>query len=69
MAKAYRKEDFNKLIAKVIKIDNQVKKYKDAGYEYWSRFHATVSWGRMTTSNIAECINDFLVEEQQLLII
>ncbi|KAH0696336.1 hypothetical protein KY290_013702 [Solanum tuberosum] len=63
MAKAYRKEDFDKLMAKVVKIDNRVKMYlEDAGYEKWSRVHATVNMGRMMTSNIAKCINDCLVE-------
>ncbi|KAH0754137.1 hypothetical protein KY290_024407 [Solanum tuberosum] len=67
MAKTYRKEDFEKLMAKVIKIDNRVKMYlEDAGYEKWSRVHATVNRGRMMTSNIAECINGCLVEARQL---
>ncbi|KAH0749013.1 hypothetical protein KY290_028245 [Solanum tuberosum] len=65
MAKAYRKEDFDKLIAKVVKIDNRVKMYlEDVGYEKWSRVHATVNRGRMMTSNIAECINGCLVEQK-----
>ncbi|XP_015159970.1 uncharacterized protein [Solanum tuberosum] len=65
MAKAYRKEDFDKLIAKVVKIDNRVKMYlEDVGYEKWSRVHATVNRGRMMTSNITECINGCLVEQK-----
>ncbi|KAG5579700.1 hypothetical protein H5410_050327 [Solanum commersonii] len=39
----YRKEDFDKLMAKVVKIDNRVKMYlEDADNEKWSRVHATV---------------------------
>ena len=34
MAKAYRKEDFDKLMAKVVKVDHRVKDYlEEAGYE------------------------------------
>ncbi|XP_049386561.1 uncharacterized protein LOC125850757 [Solanum stenotomum] len=70
MAKAYRKEDFKKLMAKLKKIDGRVKEYlQDAGYERWSRSHATVNRGRMMTSNIAECINGCLVDARQLLVI
>ncbi|KAG5569793.1 hypothetical protein H5410_059559 [Solanum commersonii] len=70
MAKTYRKEDFEKLMAKVIKIDNRVKMYlEDASYEKWSRVHATVNRGRVMTSNIEECINGYLVEARQLHII
>nr|XP_025887254.1 uncharacterized protein LOC104647957 isoform X2 [Solanum lycopersicum] len=67
MVKAYRKEDFDKLMAKVDRIDHRVKEYLEyAGYEKWSRVHATVNRGRMMTSNIAECINGCLVEARQL---
>ncbi|XP_027773525.1 uncharacterized protein LOC107017068 [Solanum pennellii] len=70
MTKAYRKEDFDKLMAKVDRIDHRVKEYlEDAGYEKWSRVHATVNIGRMMTSNIAECINGCLVETRQLTIL
>ncbi|XP_004244821.1 uncharacterized protein [Solanum lycopersicum] len=70
MAKAYRKNDFEKLMAKLDKIDGRVKKYlQDAGYERWARSHATVNRGRMMTSNIAECINGCLVDARQLRII
>ncbi|XP_027771114.1 uncharacterized protein LOC114076385 [Solanum pennellii] len=70
MAKSYRKDDFEKLMAKLDKIDGRVKKYlQDAGYERWSRSHATVNRGRMMTSNIAECINGCLVDARQLPII
>ena len=70
MAKAYRKEDFDKLMAKVDRIDHRVKEYLEyAGYEKWSRVHATVNRGRMMTSNIAECINGCLVEARQLTIL
>ncbi|KAH0755068.1 hypothetical protein KY290_025338 [Solanum tuberosum] len=63
MAKAYRKENFDTLMAKVDKVDHMVKEYlEDAGYEKWSRVHSTVNRGRMMTSNIAECINGCLVE-------
>ncbi|KAH0779140.1 hypothetical protein KY290_005567 [Solanum tuberosum] len=70
MAKAYRKEDFDTLMAKVDKVDHRVKEYlEDAGYEKWSRVHSTVNRGRMMTSNIAECINGCLVEARQLSIL
>jgi len=70
MAKAYRKEDFEKLMAKLEKIDGRVKEYlQDAGYERWSRSHATVNRGRMMPSNIAECINGCLVDARQLPVI
>ncbi|KAG5586350.1 hypothetical protein H5410_046784 [Solanum commersonii] len=43
---AYRKEDLDKLMAKVVKIDNRVKMYlEDASYEKWSRVHATETGG------------------------
>ncbi|KAH0709787.1 hypothetical protein KY290_011193 [Solanum tuberosum] len=67
---AYRKEDFEKLMAKLEKIDGRVKEYlQDAGYERWSRSHATMNRGRMMTSNIAECINGCLVDARQLPVI
>ena len=70
MAKAYRKEDFNKLMAKVVKVDHMVKDYlEDAGYEKWSRVHSIINRGRMMTSNIAECINGCLVDAHKLTII
>ncbi|KAH0642463.1 hypothetical protein KY290_034052 [Solanum tuberosum] len=70
MAKAYRKEDFDTLMAKVDKVDHRVKEYlEDAGYEMWSRVHSTVTRGRMMTSNIAECINGCLVDARQLSIL
>ena len=53
-------------MAKVDIIDHRVKEYLEyTGYEKWSRVHATVNRGRMMTSNIAECINDCLVEARQ----
>ena len=62
MAKSYRKDDFEKLMAKLDKMDVRVKKYlQDAGYERWSRSYAAVNRGRMMTSNIAECINGCLL--------
>ena len=67
MAKAYRKKNFKKWMAKVEKVDGRVKKYlEEDGYERWSRSHATVNRGRMMTSNIAECINGCLVDARQL---
>ena len=34
MAKVYRKEDFDKLMTKVVKVDHRMKDYlEDAGYE------------------------------------
>ncbi|XP_015068686.1 uncharacterized protein LOC107013240 isoform X2 [Solanum pennellii] len=70
MAKAYRKDDFENLMAKLDKIDGRVKKYlQDAGYERWAKSHATVNRGRMMTSNIVECINGCLVDARQLPII
>ncbi|XP_049386951.1 uncharacterized protein LOC125851221 [Solanum stenotomum] len=70
MAKAYRKEDFDKLMAKVDKVNHRVKEHlEDARYEKWSRVHSIVNRGRMMTSNIAECINSCLVEARQLSIL
>ncbi|XP_055814675.1 uncharacterized protein LOC129884394 [Solanum dulcamara] len=67
MAKFYRKEDFEKLMVKVEKIDYRVKEYlENVVYVKWSRVHATINRGRMMTSNIAECINGCLVEARQL---
>ena len=70
MAKAYRKEDFDKLMAMVVKVDHRVKDYlEEVGYEKWSRVHSTINRGRMMTSNIAECINGCLVDARKLTII
>ncbi|XP_049368240.1 protein FAR-RED IMPAIRED RESPONSE 1-like, partial [Solanum verrucosum] len=70
MAKANRKEDFDKLMAKVVKVDHRVKDYlENAGYERWSRVHSIVNRGRMMTSNIADCINGCLVDARRLTII
>ncbi|XP_047267514.1 uncharacterized protein LOC107868974 [Capsicum annuum] len=70
MAKAYRKEDFDYIMSKVAKVDQRVKEYlEDAGYEKWSRCHSPVNRGRMMTSNIAECINNCLVEARKLSIL
>ncbi|XP_015170291.1 uncharacterized protein [Solanum tuberosum] len=70
MAKAYKNEDFDKLMAKVDKVDHRVKEYlEDAGYEKWSRVHSIVNRVRMMTSIIAECINGCLVEARQLSIL
>ncbi|XP_069152116.1 uncharacterized protein [Solanum lycopersicum] len=67
---AYRKEDFDKLMAKVVKVDHRVKDYlEEAGYEKWSRVHSTINRGRMMTLNIAECINGCLVDARKLTII
>ncbi|XP_015166931.1 uncharacterized protein [Solanum tuberosum] len=67
MKSAYRKKDFDKLMAKVVKVDHRVKDYlEDAGYEKWSRVHSLVNRGRMMTSNIAECINGCLVDARRL---
>ncbi|XP_004244925.1 uncharacterized protein [Solanum lycopersicum] len=70
MEKAYRKEDFDKLMAKVVKVDHRMKDYfEDAGYEKWSRVHSIINRGRMMTSNIIECINGYLVDARKLSII
>ncbi|XP_015165535.1 uncharacterized protein [Solanum tuberosum] len=70
MAKTYRKEDFDKLMAKMVAVDHRVKDYlEDAGYEKWSRVHSIVNRGRMMTSNIAECINGCLVDARRLTIL
>ncbi|XP_049373856.1 uncharacterized protein LOC125838881 [Solanum verrucosum] len=67
---ANRKNDFEKLMAKLEKINGRVKKYlQDAEYERWSRSHVAVNRGRMMTSKIAECINGCLVDARQLPII
>ncbi|KAH0682123.1 hypothetical protein KY289_019875 [Solanum tuberosum] len=68
--KVYGNEDFDKLMAKVVKVDHRVNDYlEDAGYEKWSRVHSIVNRGRMMTSNIAECINGCLVDARRLTII
>lgn len=70
MAKAYEKEDFEKLMVKVKKVDHRVNEYfEDAGYEKLSRVRATTNTGRMMSSNIAERINGCLVEARQLSIL
>ena len=70
MDKAYIKEDFYKLMAKVDRVDQRVKDYlEDAGYTKWSKFHSTVKKDRMMTSNIANCMNSFFVEARQLSIL
>nr|XP_025885557.1 uncharacterized protein LOC112940993 [Solanum lycopersicum] len=44
MTKAYRKENFDKLMAKVVTVDHRVKDYLEgAGYEKWSRVHSTIT--------------------------
>ena len=49
-------------MAKLKTIDGRVRKdFQDAGYERWSSSHAIVNRGRMINSNVAECINDCLV--------
>ena len=41
MTKAYRKENFDKLMAKVVTVDHRVTDYLEgAGYEKWSRVHS-----------------------------
>ncbi|XP_016553900.2 uncharacterized protein LOC107853420 [Capsicum annuum] len=65
--KAYRKEDFDYIMANVAKVDHRVKKYlEEASYEKWPRCHSPVNRGRMMTSNITECINGCLVEATEL---
>lgn len=67
MAKAYRRENFDSLMAKVKKVDYRVKEYlQTARYDKWSRIHAPINRGRMMTSNIVKCINVCLVEACQL---
>ncbi|XP_049394802.1 uncharacterized protein LOC125859123 [Solanum stenotomum] len=57
-------------MAKVEKVDGRVMKYlQDVGCERWARSYATMNMGRMMTSNIAECINSFLIDARQLPII
>ena len=51
MSKSYKKEDFEKLMAKVLKIDNRVKMYLEiVRLLMWSIVHATVNRGRIMTS-------------------
>ncbi|KAM3282941.1 hypothetical protein P3S67_026586 [Capsicum chacoense] len=70
MAKAYKLDDFNKLMCKVGNIDNGVKVYlENVGFEKWSRVHAPINKERMMSFNIAECINSYLVEARELLIL
>ncbi|TMW85047.1 hypothetical protein EJD97_023882 [Solanum chilense] len=51
-------------MVKVVKVYNRLKDYlEDTGYEKCSRVHLIVNRARMMTSNIVECINNFLVNE------
>lgn len=70
MMKAYRKEDFDCLIDKVVKVDHRIKYYLyHDGYEKMSRVHAPINRDRMMTFNITEYINDCLVKVWELSIL
>ncbi|XP_060188575.1 uncharacterized protein LOC132617559 isoform X4 [Lycium barbarum] len=67
MAKAYTQDEFDELMAKVVKADIRVAEYLDlAGREKWARVYASVNRGWTMTSNIAECINRHLVAAREL---
>ncbi|XP_016550112.2 uncharacterized protein LOC107849878 [Capsicum annuum] len=54
-------------MSKVAKVDQRIKEYlEEAGYKKWARCHSPVNRGRTMTSNIAECINDCLIEARKL---
>ena len=51
---------------KVEHVDIRVKNYLElAGYDKWEKVYATVDRGTVMTSNIAECINAYLVEARE----
>ncbi|XP_070049218.1 uncharacterized protein [Nicotiana tomentosiformis] len=58
MARAYKIEDFNRLIQDMDIIDRRVRGYLfQVGYEKWSIVHSTVIRSMVMTSNIAESLN------------
>ncbi|XP_060178082.1 uncharacterized protein LOC132608015 [Lycium barbarum] len=63
LAKAYTQAEFDKLMEKIEKVDFRIKEYlEDARREKWDRLYSPVNRGWTMTSNIAECINEKLVE-------
>jgi len=58
MARAYKIEDFNRLMQDMDNIDKRVRGYLfQVGYEKWSIVHSTVNRSMVMTSNIAESLN------------
>ncbi|XP_075088379.1 uncharacterized protein LOC142170380 [Nicotiana tabacum] len=58
MARAYKIEDFNRLMEDMDNIDKRVRSYLfQVGYEKWSIVHSTVNRSMVMTSNIAESLN------------
>ncbi|XP_060178855.1 uncharacterized protein LOC132609044 [Lycium barbarum] len=67
MAKAYTQDEFDKLMGKVQKADMQVAEYLESvGRDKWARVYASVNRGYTMTSNIAECINRYLLAAREL---
>ncbi|XP_019238273.1 PREDICTED: uncharacterized protein LOC109218364 [Nicotiana attenuata] len=58
MARAYKIEDFNRLMQDMDIIDKRVRGYLfQVGYEKWSIVHSTINRSMVMTSNIAESLN------------
>ncbi|XP_075099824.1 uncharacterized protein LOC142176365 [Nicotiana tabacum] len=58
MARAYKIEDFNRLMEDMDNIDKRVRGYLfQVGYKKWSIVHSTVNRSMVMTSNIAESLN------------
>nr|XP_009804402.1 PREDICTED: uncharacterized protein LOC104249631 [Nicotiana sylvestris] len=58
MARAYKIEDFNRLMEDMDSIDKRVRGYLfQVGYEKWSIVHSIVNRSMVMTSNIAESLN------------
>ncbi|XP_075080630.1 uncharacterized protein LOC142166111 [Nicotiana tabacum] len=58
LARAYKIEDFNRLMEDMDNIDKRVRGYLfQVGYEKWSIVHSTVNRSMVMTSNIAESLN------------
>ncbi|XP_016484241.2 uncharacterized protein LOC107804819 [Nicotiana tabacum] len=58
MARAYKIEDFNRLMQDMDSIDKRVRGYLfQVGYEKWSIVRSTANRSMMMTSNIAESFN------------
>ncbi|XP_019242596.1 PREDICTED: uncharacterized protein LOC109222731 [Nicotiana attenuata] len=58
MARAYKIEDFNRLMQDMDSVDKRVRGYLfQVGYEKWSIVHSTINRSMVMTSNIAESLN------------
>ncbi|PHT98775.1 hypothetical protein BC332_32295 [Capsicum chinense] len=69
MARTYIKEDFDRLMEDMNKINNKVKEYLfDIGYDKWSIAYAHVNRSMFMTSNIAESVNSANRDARDMLI-